>query len=274
MKSGTKMRLTWIVLLAAIVALSGCATGLRLDTSKTAVSQESRVKFLIIHYTAQDMPTALHTLTQQEVSAHYLVGDDNPTTIYRLVDESQTAYQAGLSDWKGYSRLNPSSIGIEIVNLGYHDGPNGRTYVPFPQYQIDSLIPLVKEIVARHHIKPENILGHQEIAPQRKPDPGPLFPWKQLADAGLIPTLDAALITAKKDEYDQQLPDIAWFQKKLAQHGYATPQTGVLDNATRNVLIAFQARYRPAKFDGSADAESAAILEVLTTTKPFTKPQQ
>lgn len=274
MKSSTKMRLTWMVLLSAIVALSGCATGLRLDTSKTAVSQESRVKFLIIHYTAQDMPTALHTLTQQEVSAHYLVGDDNPTTIYRLVDESQTAYQAGLSDWKGYSRLNPSSIGIEIVNLGYHDGPNGRTYVPFPQYQIDSLIPLVKEIVARHHIKPENILGHQEIAPQRKPDPGPLFPWKQLADAGLIPTLDAALIMAKKDEYDQQLPDIAWFQKKLAQHGYATPQTGVLDNATRNVLIAFQARYRPAKFDGSADAESAAILEVLTTTKPFTKPQQ
>ncbi len=277
MTSGMKPVLTWIAraaLLTAVAVLTGCATGVRVDTSKTAIGQESRVKFLIIHYTAQDFPTALRTLTEQQVSAHYLVGDDKPTTIYRLVDESQTAYQAGLSDWKGYSRLNPSSIGIEIVNLGYLDGPNGRTYVPFPQYQIDSLIPLVKEIVARHHIKPENILGHQEIAPQRKPDPGPLFPWKQLADAGLIPTLDAAQIAAKKTEYDQQLPDIAWFQKKLAQHGYATPQTGVLDNATRNVLIAFQARYRPAQFDGSADAESAAILEVLTTTKLYTKPQQ
>lgn len=265
---------TWLALCAAIAVLSGCASGPRLDTSKSAVSQESRVKFLIIHYTALDMPTSLRVLTQQEVSAHYLVGDDNPTTIYRLVDENQTAYQAGLSDWKGFSRLNPSSIGIEIVNLGYQDGPDGRTYQPFPQYQIDSLIPLIKDIVARHHIKPENILGHQEIAPQRKPDPGPLFPWKQLADAGLIPWPDAKQVAALRAGYEQQLPDIAWFQKKLAQHGYATPQTGMLDDATRNVLIAFQARYRPARFDGYPDAESAAILEVLTTTaKTINKPQ-
>ncbi|GGC61059.1 N-acetylmuramoyl-L-alanine amidase [Undibacterium terreum] len=265
---------SWIALASTIAILSGCATGVRLDTSKTAISQESRVKFLIIHYTALDMPTSLRVLTQQEVSAHYLVGDDNPTTIYRLVDESQTAYQAGLSDWKGFSRLNPSSIGIEIVNLGYQDGPNGRSYQPFPQYQIDKLIPLIKDIVARHKIKPENILGHQEIAPQRKPDPGPLFPWKQLADAGLIPWPYADQVATLQAGYEQQLPDITWFQKKLAQHGYLTPQTGVLDDATRNVLIAFQARYRPAKFDGHPDAESAAILQVLTTTAKTINKQQ
>jgi N-acetylmuramoyl-L-alanine amidase len=267
-------------MIAAVFLVSGCATvsptvaptappaatGPHMDTSKTAVGQESRVKFLILHYTAIDMPTSLRVLTEQEVSAHYLVGDDNPTTIYKLVDESQAAYHAGLSDWKGFSRLNPSSIGIEIVNLGYLDGPNGRTYIPFPQNQIDAVIGLVKEIVARHKIKPENILGHQEIAPQRKPDPGPLFPWKQLADAGLIPWPDESLVSLQKAVYDQQMPDITWFQKKLAQHGYLTPQTGQLDNATRNVITAFQTRYRPSNFDGNPDAETAAMLEVLTTS--------
>lgn len=254
-------------LFTAILILSGCAaTGPHVDASKTAVGQESRVRFLILHYTALDQANSLRVLTEQEVSAHYLVGNDNPTTIYKLVDESQMAYHAGLSDWKGYSKLNPASIGIEIVNLGYKEGPDGRSYYPFPQYQIDALIPLIKEVVARHKIPAENILGHQEIAPQRKPDPGPLFPWRQLADAGIISWPNADQVAQQKALYDQQLPETSWFQKKLAQHGYLIPQTGELDDATRNVIAAFQTRYRPAKFDGIPDAETAALLDVLTTT--------
>jgi N-acetylmuramoyl-L-alanine amidase len=145
------------------------------------------VQFLILHYTAIDEPTSLKVLSQQGVSSHYLVGDQMPVKVWQLVDESKMSYHAGLSDWKGYSRLNASSIGIEIVNLGFRDAPEGRTYFPFPQAQIDRVIALVKDIVARHQIRPEYILGHSDIAPQRKSDPGPLFPWKQLADAGLIP---------------------------------------------------------------------------------------
>jgi N-acetylmuramoyl-L-alanine amidase len=190
--------------------------------------------------------------------------------LYGLVDESRQANHAGVSSWKNYSLLNPSSIGIEIVNPGFTEGPNGRIWYPFPQAQMDQLIPLLKDIVARHHIPPENILGHSDIAPLRKQDPGPMFPWQQLADAGLIIWPDAAHLAAVRPSFEQQLPDVAWFQKKLSVHGYAVPQTGELDNDTRTVLGAFQMKYRPADISGTPDAETAALLEVLTT--PVAKP--
>lgn len=254
-----------LFILASLIALlSGCASTPKIDTSIVAKSQESRVQFLILHYTALDLPMSLKVLSQQGVSAHYLVGDNNPPSVYRLVDENRMAYHAGLSDWKGNSRLNPSSIGIEIVNPGFRDSPEGRVYLPFPQHQIERVIELAKDIVARHQIRPEYILGHAEIAPQRKSDPGPLFPWKQLADAGLIPWPDAQQVAARRADYELNLPEAAWFQQRLAQHGYAVPQSGTLDDATRNVLIVFQARYRPEKFDGTPDAETAALLDVLT----------
>lgn len=253
-----------LLLLGFLAAfLTGCATS-RIDSSISAKSQEDRVQFLILHYTAIDEPTSLKVLSQQGVSSHYLVGDQMPVKVWQLVDESKMSYHAGLSDWKGYSRLNASSIGIEIVNLGFRDAPEGRTYFPFPQAQIDRVIALVKDIVARHQIRPEYILGHSDIAPQRKSDPGPLFPWKQLADAGLIPWPDATQVAQRMPLYEAQLPDVSWYQKKLAQHGYNTPQTGVLDEATKNVLIAFQSKYRQEKFDGVPDAQTAAMLDVLT----------
>ena len=243
--------------------LSGCATTAKIDTSISAVSQEDRVQFIILHYTAIDQPTSLKVLSQQGVSSHYLVGDQNPIQVWQLVDEQRMSYHAGLSEWKGYSRLNASSIGIEIVNLGYKDTPAGREYVPFPSAQIDRVIALVKDIAARHQIRPEYILGHSDIAPQRKSDPGPLFPWKRLADAGLIPWPAADDVIQRISAYENQLPDIKWFQEKLMQYGYTVPQNGLLDTPTRNVLIAFQSKYRPEKFDGQPDAQTAAILESL-----------
>jgi N-acetylmuramoyl-L-alanine amidase len=95
-----------------------------------------------------------------------------------------------------------------------------------------------------------------------------LFPWRQLADAGLIVWPDANRVAAQRAIFEQQVPDAVWFQKKLAQHGYATPNTGVFDEATRNVLIAFQMKYRNTRFDGMPDGETAALLEVLTTPAP------
>jgi N-acetylmuramoyl-L-alanine amidase len=256
------------ILLTFLVALlAGCATPPpRLDNSLAARSQSSRVKFIVIHYTVSDLPRSIKILTEQEVSSHYLLTDEAEPKFYTLVDESRMSNHAGVSSWKTYSNLNPMSIGIEIVNPGFKQTPEGRVWYPFPQAQMDQLIPLLKQIVARHNIPPQNILGHSDIAPQRKQDPGPLFPWHQLAAAGLITWPDAGQVAAQRAIFETQLPDVAWFQKRLAQHGYAVPQSGVLDEATRNVMFAFQSKYRPARFDGNPDAESAAILQVLAPT--------
>ena len=259
------MKKILLIILAAVLA--GCATPPpRLDNSLSARAQSSRVKFIIIHYTVADLPRSIKILTEQEVSSHYLLTDEAEPKFYTLVDEARMSNHAGVSSWKTYSNLNPMSIGIEIVNPGFKQTPEGRVWYPFPQSQMDQLIPLLKQIVARHNIPPQNILGHSDIAPQRKQDPGPLFPWHQLAAAGLITWPDAAQVAAQRAVFENQLPDVAWFQKRLAQHGYAAPQTGVLDEATRNVMFAFQSKYRPALFDGNPDAESAAILQVLAPT--------
>ena len=253
-----------------IVLLAGCAApGARIDTSLSAKSQSSRVKFVVLHYTVSNLPQSIRILTEQVVSAHYLLTDELKPRAYQLVDETRQANHAGVSHWRNYTLLNGSSIGIEIVNPGFTVGANGvRTWHPFPQAQIDQLILLLKQIVARHRIAPENILGHSDIAPGRKQDPGPMFPWFQLAQAGLVTWPDAVRVTAARLQFETQLPDVAWFQKRLAQHGYATPQTGALDTATSNVLIAFQMKYRPAIIDGAPDAETAALLDVLTTVLP------
>ena len=250
-----------------ILLLGGCAaTGPRLDDTYAARSQSSRVRFIVIHYTVSDLARSIQTLTQDDVSSHYLLTDTPQPFFYTLVDEGRQASHAGVSSWKGYTHLNSSSIGIEIVNPGFRETPEGRLWHPYPQAQIDQLIVLLRQIVARHDIKPDNILGHSDVAPQRKTDPGPLFPWQQLAAAGLIAWPDAARVGSVRAGFELALPDVPWFQGKLAQHGFAVPQNGELDEATRNVLIAFQMKYRQAKFDGTPDAETAALLEVLTTS--------
>ncbi|MGO4381320.1 N-acetylmuramoyl-L-alanine amidase [Pseudoduganella sp. RAF53_2] len=259
------------LLLASLVSvLAGCATQPpTIDhTLGPSKGQSSRVRFIVIHYTVSDLPLAIKQLTEGEVSAHYLLTDEEKPKFYALVDETRSAWHAGVSSWKTYTQLNNSSVGIEIVNPGFKETPEGRVWYPFKQAQIDQLIALVKQIKERHNVAPENILGHADIAPQRKQDPGPLFPWKQLADAGLITWPDANEVASKRAIYEAQLPDVAWFQNKLATHGYAVPQTGVLDEATHNVMVTFQSKYRQSKWDGVPDAETAAILDVLTTPKP------
>ncbi len=264
------IRLKFLLLLATVLLLGGCATGLKIDSTYTAVSQDSRVQYLIIHFTAEDFPRSLKVLTQGPVSSHYLVTErqgDMPAKVFQLVDENRRAYHAGVSSWKGATLLNASSIGIEIVNLGGRRGPNGvgLKFQDFDPEQIDRVVELVKEIVVRHQIKPDRILGHSDIAPTRKNDPGPKFPWKRLADAGLIPWPDARAVAERKAAYELALPSVTWFQEKLAKHGFTLPATGEQDKLTTDVLSAFQQKYRPARFDGLPDAETAAILEVLTS---------
>ena len=256
------MKILAATLLAALLA--GCATGPQYDKTYTAKGQSSRSRFLVLHYTVADRASSIKILTEQQVSAHYLVTDDAKPVIYNLVDENNAAWHAGNSSWKNFTQLNNSSIGIEIVNAGWKDTPNGRVYAPFPQSQIDAIIPLVRDIVTRHHIAPENVLGHSDIAPLRKQDPGPMFPWKQFADAGLVVWPDASRVAAVTPIFQTQLPDVAWYQKKLATWGYGLVQSGNLDEQTRTVLSAFQMKYRPANIDGMPDVQTAALLEALT----------
>jgi N-acetylmuramoyl-L-alanine amidase len=262
-----------VPLLALTALLAGCATvppeALRLDHTLTARAQSERIKYVIVHYTVSDTPRSITTLAHgTQVSAHYLLTDTNPPFFYTLVDESRQSNHAGLSSWKIYNQLNSASIGIEIVNPGFKETAQGRVYAPFQQAQIDQLILLLKDIVKRHNIAPGNILGHNDIAPQRKQDPGPAFPWKQLADAGLIPWPEPSRVAARMPGYQEQLPEVIWFQSKLAEIGYAVPQNGELDQATRNVISVFQTKYRPSLFDGTPDAETAAMMDVLTTPLP------
>jgi N-acetylmuramoyl-L-alanine amidase len=245
----------------ACCLLAACAGGPPIDTSYRSASQDSRVQFLVLHFTSGDFPESLKILTQGRVSSHYLVTAP-PVTIHRLVDEGRRAHHAGLSSWRGHTFLNASSIGIEIVNAGFQ--AHTQDWQDYPEEQVAAVIELVKDIARRHEIRPQHIVGHSDIAPQRKLDPGPRFPWKRLADAGLIPWPDAAAVAARRAEFEQALPGVAWFQQRLARHGFAVPDHGELDEATRNVLRAFQMKYRPARHDGEPDAETAALLEVLT----------
>ncbi len=251
---------------AAVLLLSACASGVRIDTSYTSENQDSRAQFLVLHYTVGNFESALAILTKpsnRAVSSHYLVRD-NPVVTYRLVDENRRAWHAGPSFWQGHSNLNAGSIGIEIVNAGPVVGADGTTrYTQFSPAQIDEVVALCKEIVARHQIRPDRIIGHNDIAPGRKQDPGPLFPWKRLADEGLIAWPDAAMVAARQSVYAFALPDAKWFQDRLSDYGYNTSRSGEWDALTRDSLISFQMKYRPATYDGRPDAETAALLDVV-----------
>jgi N-acetylmuramoyl-L-alanine amidase len=261
-------------LLLALCLLTGCANlshtttpgGIAIDASHSAKGQDSRVLFLVIHYTVADFPMAMKILTEQEVSAHYLLSDESPPRIYRLVDEGRRAWHSGASAWKGHRMLNANSIGIEIVHPGFRIGPDKqRIYLPFPEAQIQALIPLVQDIVRRHEIRPDRILGHGEVTPSYKEDPGPTFPWQRLAELGITPPWpDAARVLDQRVFYEAALPDALWFQKALSQHGFEIERTGQFDAQTQRVMMNFQMRYRPSNCDGKPDAETAALLQVLT----------
>lgn len=245
------------------VVLTSCVTTTRYDTSHlTTNNHDSRIQFVIVHYTSASLERSLQLLTHGEVSSHYLIGD-SPATIYKLVDENDRAWHAGESEWEDRTWLNSSSIGIEIVNPGYTDSPTGRVWYPYSEDQVQALIVLLKDVVARNHIDPRHVLGHSDIAPLRKLDPGPMFPWKRLAQEGIGIWPDEAQVARQQAMMIDEIPSPAWFQQQLARLGYATPQTGEWDVASRHVLAAFQMHYRPERFDGEADVQSAAILKVL-----------
>lgn len=250
-----------ILSLAALLAACGGGGPLKIDDSYKAKGQNSRVRYLVVHYTALNNMTSLKVLTQRDVSAHYLITDERRPTVYRLVDENRRAWHAGLGSWYGFTDLNTGSIGIEIVNLGRLD--DGR-WVPYTPEQIKTLTILLQDLAQRHGVAPRNIIGHSDLAPQRKQDPGPLFPWKELAQAGIGRWYNEAQARQLQAQYAAlPLPQAAEVQALLRKAGYETPETGIFDKATQNVIAAFQMHYRPSRFDGVLDAETLAILKSL-----------
>lgn len=266
--------------LALTLVLAGCTaprapTSLQIDDSVRAVAQDSRVRYIVLHYTSANTDTSLALLSKGKVSSHYLITDAPRPTVYRLVDENRAAWHAGESRWFNQVSLNPVSIGIELVNQGRTDLPQGQVrWEPYSENQIQALVLLLKDLVARHDVRAENIVGHSDIAPQRKTDPGPLFPWKALAQAGIGRWYDEARAATHWVALQQQgVPEIAWFQRQLNLLGYACPQTGKLDRETKNVLAAFQMHYRPHDYQGKPDAETAAIMMALLEPRHQTPAQ-
>ena len=264
-----------LAILALSVLLTACATNLvdrgtyYADISRHAQYADTRIRFLVMHYTEIDEAQSLDVLTQEQVSAHYVVPDhprmkNGEPVVWQLVPETQRAWHAGLSDWQGTTELNAASIGIENVNLGPVDTPQGRTWQPYPPEQVDAIIRLAKDIVTRYGIPPTRVVGHSDIAPQRKIDPGPFFPWKQLYDAGIGAWPDDATVAKDLAGRDPHAgADVRALQQKLARYGYETATDGVLDDRTRRVFAAFQMHFRPADYSGNPDAQTDAIAQAL-----------
>lgn len=249
-------------LICLLLGLAGCTSGLKIDTRYSSENHDSRVQYVVLHYTSSGFERSLDHLLRGDVSSHYLIGA-RPPIIYQLVDEQRRAWHAGDSSWQGRTWLNSTSIGIEMVHPGYADTAAGRVWQPWQPEQIEALIPLLKDILRRHGLGPEHVLGHSDIAPQRKVDPGPLFPWQQLAEAGVAIWPEHERVQHYQQLLGGHVPPEPWFDMALEQLGYPLARTPEQLNASRNVLAAFQMRFRPARFDGIADAETAALLAAL-----------
>jgi N-acetylmuramoyl-L-alanine amidase len=232
----------------------------------------SRVRHLVMHYTALDFAGSTKALTGPSVSAHYLVPDpEDPTykaagfegmRVFNLIDEKERAWHAGVSGWRGRTNLNDTSLGIEIVNqASYQDG--AFTFPPFNPQQTKAVKDLALNILQRYpDITPTNVVGHSDIAPGRKSDPGPMFPWRDFYQAGVGAWYDEDV----KARYVAQYTDAPLSQeealKQFRKYGYDASGAGNPEGF-KNLVRAFQLHFRPQNYDGVLDVETAAILSAL-----------
>ncbi|WP_318375741.1 N-acetylmuramoyl-L-alanine amidase [Enterobacter sp.] len=267
---------SWFGLIALALLLTGCASekgvvdkaGYQLDTRHQAQAAYPRIKVLVIHYTADDFDASLATLTDKHVSSHYLIPARPPLhqgkpRIWQLVPEQDLAWHAGVSFWRGATRINDTSIGIELENRGWQKVAGTKRFTPFEPQQIAALVPLAKNIIHSYNILPQNVVAHSDIAPQRKDDPGPLFPWQALAQQGIGAWPDDDRVAFYLNGRDPAAPvDQAQLLDLLARYGYEV-KPEMTPAQKKRVIVAFQMHFRPARWDGVADAQSLAIAEAL-----------
>ena len=200
------------------------------------------VSMVVLHYTEMEREAALQRLTDPDakVSAHYFIAEDGE--VVRLVDEEKRAWHAGASYWRGHKDVNSASVGIELDHPGH-----GLGYREFADAQIEALVPLLNDIVRRHDIPRANVVGHSDVAPARKTDPGELFPWDRLAEYRLC------LPRPEKLELGDPFDNDGAFYLALERFGYDITEG-------RKAVEAFQRRWRPERIDGEIDGEVRAIL--------------
>ena len=245
-------------------------------------SFSTRIRFVVIHYTSIDWENSLKVLTNEryEVSSHYLIPEDGDDTysdqikIFQLVDEENRAWHAGISQWEERTNINDQSIGIELVNQAECSVRQGSQYdytnnyiclfSEFDSEQIDQLILLLKDILSRHdEIKPTYIVGHSDISPDRKFDPGPKFPWKKLYENGIGAWYDDQTFEKYKNQFKRKIPDINQIQCALKRYGYGVEITNKMDEQTFFVIRAFQYHFTPNKSDGSISVDTVSALWAL-----------
>lgn len=216
---------------------------------------------ILLHYTG--MPSAAAAIARltdpnpPQVSAHYIVCEDGE--VIQSVAEERRAWHAGLGDWEGRTDINSRSIGIEIVNPGHEFG-----YRAFPDLQVEAVVALCADIIARTAIPAHRILAHSDVAPLRKQDPGELFPWDRLARAGLglwVPP--HGIMEGPRYRAGEEGPPIQALQAMFAMLGYGVAVTGVFDALTVAVVTAFQRHWRQERVDGIADLSTLRTLKAL-----------
>ncbi len=285
MSTPRRIALAWVA-----VALTGCAGNLRV-IDHPSPNEDGRVRFLVLHYTDGNFQRSLHHLTHSSapapVSAHFLLTAHGAPAaepqVYRLVDESRRAWHAGVSHWQGRTALNDTSIGIEIVyepicqpvavtSLPAAPRMEGAdcAYPEYPPAQIEALIRLARDVLSRHpEIDPTGIVGHSDIAPDRKVDPGPRFPWQRLHEAGIGAWYDAADVARFVERLETMPLSLSLLQEALSAYGYGTAASGVLDAPTRAALFAFQTHFLPEQRGAEPDVQITAIaLALLARYRP------
>ncbi len=222
---------------------------------------------IVLHYTGmQTGAAALQRLTTaaSKVSSHYVVFEDG--RIVQCVPEDRRAWHAGESSWAGETDVNSRSIGIEIVNPGHEFG-----YSDYPLRQIAATISLCRSIITRRGpISADRILGHSDVAPSRKQDPGEKFPWGLLSESSVGHWVRAAPLDLEGAglKYGDRGESVTRLQRTLRSYGYGIAETGSYDDATRDVVTAFQRHFRQARVDGIADPSTLLTLRALIETRP------
>ena len=221
---------------------------------------------ILLHYTGmQTGEAALARLCDpaSKVSAHYVVFEDG--RIAQCVQEDKRAWHAGASSWAGETDINSCSIGIEIVNPGHEFG-----YPDFPLRQIAAVISLCRSIVTRRGLfASDRVLGHSDVAPARKQDPGEKFPWELLNESGIGHWVRPAPLSVEGPSMKpgDQGEAVTRLQQALRGYGYGIEESGYYDEATRLVVVAFQRHFRPGRIDGIADTSTLLTLRALLETR-------